>query len=335
MPERWITIRPEGAISSDGSEWYGQIHKGSENKLAVIFYGGGVAYNELSSQTTEGFFIRNMQGIESISKDGIFSGNKENPFADWNIITIPYTTGDFHVGTGEYTFTGADGKAVTRYHYGYNNYRLMMDAALKELNISPEALLVTGFSAGGFGTSFLTSDILENYFPDVKNVTALIDASLLFYTDWKKTAKEIWKAPDKIVERIISGNVTIDNLRALRADYPEVKILFDCSNADEVLSAFTKIMVTDTDMILTAKGRNRFKLLLSEMIADVLELPNSGVFIWSLPGEMLNMKNIYSKHTIEMSDEFFSTDFAGHTVAGWAMDAVEGRVYSCGLDLLF
>nr|AIF26514.1 hypothetical protein [uncultured bacterium fosmid pJB39A3] len=335
MSERWITIQPEGSISSDGSEWSGKIHKGSENKLAVIFYGGGVAYNDASAQATEGFFIRNMKGLEAFGKDGIFSDSKDNPFADWNIITIPYTTGDFHVGTGDYTFTEEDGTVVTRYHHGYTNYRLMMDAALKELNINPDALLVTGFSAGGFGTSFLTGDIIENYFPDVKNVTALVDSSLLFYTGWKTVAKEIWKAPDKIVERIASGNVTIDNLRALRADHPEVKILFDCSNADEVLSAFTKIMVTDTDMMLTAKGRNRFKLLLSEMIADLLELPNSGVFIWNLPGSMSNMASTYSKHTIEAGDEFFTESFAGHTIAGWAMDAVEGKVYSCGLDLLF
>ena len=37
---KWYRITPDGTISSDGSEWHGLIRVGTENKVAVYFFGG-------------------------------------------------------------------------------------------------------------------------------------------------------------------------------------------------------------------------------------------------------------------------------------------------------
>lgn len=62
----------------------------------------------------------------------------------------------------------------------------------------PEALVISGSSAGGFATSLLSDDIITNYFPDTENITACVDSSLLYYDGWRETAVNIWKAPEEI-----------------------------------------------------------------------------------------------------------------------------------------
>ena len=42
----WYRITPDGALSSDGSQWHGLIKLGDEDKVAIYFYGGGVSVDE-------------------------------------------------------------------------------------------------------------------------------------------------------------------------------------------------------------------------------------------------------------------------------------------------
>ena len=55
----WYAIDIPGAVSSDGTKWQGYLRKGSENKVVVCFYGGGVSVDEYTaarSQDVEGGF---------------------------------------------------------------------------------------------------------------------------------------------------------------------------------------------------------------------------------------------------------------------------------------
>ena len=47
----WYRITPEGTKSSDGSEWHSLIRLGTENKMVVYFFGGGVS---ITGETSEG-----------------------------------------------------------------------------------------------------------------------------------------------------------------------------------------------------------------------------------------------------------------------------------------
>ena len=40
---KWYEVEVDGANSSDGSEWHGIFKKGTENKVVVYFFGGGVS----------------------------------------------------------------------------------------------------------------------------------------------------------------------------------------------------------------------------------------------------------------------------------------------------
>ncbi|MCR5499536.1 MAG: pectin acetylesterase, partial [Acetatifactor sp.] len=40
---KWYDVEVDSAKSSDGSEWHGIFRKGTENKVVVYFFGGGVS----------------------------------------------------------------------------------------------------------------------------------------------------------------------------------------------------------------------------------------------------------------------------------------------------
>ena len=115
---KWYAIDIDEAISADGSRWQGYIKKGSENKVMVLFFGGGLSVDEYTAARTlereDGFYnARITTGLNVmaryIEKYEIGSSSKNNPFKDWSIIAIPYNNGDFHSGQGEFEYTALDG----------------------------------------------------------------------------------------------------------------------------------------------------------------------------------------------------------------------------------
>ena len=167
----WYEIPVESAKSSDGSEWHGIFRKGTENKVVVYFFGGGVSITPETSEGGKEFYATNMTAQDFVAQGGIGSNAEGNPFKDWSFIVIPYATGDFHAGTGIY-----EGKK-TVYHTGYSNYSAYIEQ-IKPYVGKPDTLLVTGFSAGGFATSLLADDVIDR-FPSAENVTVCVDSSLL------------------------------------------------------------------------------------------------------------------------------------------------------------
>ena len=204
---KWYEVEVDGAKSSDGSEWHGIFRKGTENKVVVYFFGGGVSITPETSEGGNEFFATHMTAQDFVAQGGIGSTAADNPFKDWSFIVIPYATGDFHAGTGTY-----EGEK-TVYHTGYSNYSAYVEQ-IKQYLGEPDTLLVTGFSAGGFATSLLADDVIDR-FPSVENVTVCVDSSLLLYDGWHETAVDLWKAPAQISDRLTSNNIVLDSLTAL------------------------------------------------------------------------------------------------------------------------
>ena len=144
---KWYRITPEEARSSDGSEWHGLIKVGKENKVAVYFFGGGASISGYTSERGNEFFATKASIQDFVALGGISSDNENNPFRDWTFLVLPYATGDFHSGTGEYHYL-KNNVEQTVYHTGYDNYSSFIEKARQYVG-EPDTLLVTGFSAGG------------------------------------------------------------------------------------------------------------------------------------------------------------------------------------------
>ena len=320
---KWYDVPVKNAFSSDGSKWHGIFRKGTENKVVVYFFGGGVSITPETSEGGKEFYATTMLAQDFVAQGGIGSNDDHNPFKDWSFIVIPYATGDFHAGTGIY-----EGKKKV-YHTGYNNYSAFIEK-IKPYVGEPDTLLVTGFSAGGFATSLLADDVIDR-FPSAGNVTVCVDSSLLLYDGWHDTAVDLWKSPSEISDRLTSNNIVLDSLTALyekRGD--SVKILFDCSYRDDTLMQYQSYIDTGK-MDKTKELGDNFQQDLKEMVTALQEnIPNVGIYIWSYR-EDTDTHN--TQHTIISSNVF---DKLGNerSVGEWMFDAVNGDVRTYGLELL-
>jgi hypothetical protein len=325
---KWYRITPAETKSSDGSEWHGLIRIGRENKVVVYFFGGGASINGYTSERGNEFFATTASVQDFVASGGIGSDAEENPFRDWTFLVLPYASGDFHSGTGEYHYTDG-GKEKIVYHNGYNNYSAFMDAAKPYVG-EPDTLLVTGFSAGGFATSLLADDVIDR-FPSAKNITVCVDSSLLLYDGWHETAVGLWQSPEEISDRLTTDNIVLDSLTALyekRGD--SVKILFDCSYRDDTLMQYQSFINTGKMDKTKALG-DQFQADLSAMVAGLQEnIPGVGIYIWNY-GEDPETHN--TQHTIISSNVFDKLE-DGVSVADWIYAAVNGDVQSHGLALL-
>ena len=106
---KWYGIPLKGCVSSDGKEVHAGFRKGTENKLVILLFGGGVSWNEFMAARPNSvygnpdkisFYACGDGGLvaDLATRIGIHTlSNKEsNPFRNWNMLAIPYTTGDFH-----------------------------------------------------------------------------------------------------------------------------------------------------------------------------------------------------------------------------------------------
>lgn len=321
---KWYEVETENTQSSDGSEWHGIFRKGSENKLVVYFFGGGVSITPETSEAGTKFYATTMLAQDFVAEGGIGSSFEENPFKDWTFLVIPYATGDFHAGRGIY-----EGDRKTVYHTGYSNYEAFIEQIRPYVG-EPDTLLVTGFSAGGFAASLLSDDVIGR-FPTARNITVCVDSSMLLYDGWHKTAVSLWKSPKEISDRLISDNLVLDSLTALHNKRgSSVKILFDCSYRDDTLMQYQSYIDTGK-MDQTKELGDRFQKDLSEMVRGLQEnIPEAGIYIWNL-GQDPETHN--TQHTI-ISSSVFEPLEDGISVADWIYAAVNGDVRCHGLELL-
>lgn len=336
---KWYEVQAVEGLCGNGDPWHGLFRKGKDNKLIVYFFGGGVSVNEYTAarsfaiNPSEGFYSDNEDNLDFFVRLGIGSQSENNPFKDWSVLAIPYSTGDFHCGAGDYTYLDLEGKEGVLHHYGYKNYSSVLAQILPFVG-SPDALLVCGFSAGGFGTSLLADDVIS-HFPQTPNVTVFVDSSVLLYDQWPQVAHDVWQAPKVIADRVVSDNITLDCLKALHNKYGDmVKILFGCSVRDEALTNMQVYFDEGKTRKLTHQDGDRMQKVLKQMVNGMKEtVKGAGVFIWD---DMISQKDaMLTSHTILPSPFEFHTDRGGNgSIRQWIWDAVNGDVKSYGLELL-
>ena len=326
----WYRVTPENALTATGEQWHGLFKKGSENKVMIYFYGGGVSVDNHSAANPDEFYNTNgaTDGLESL---GIAVPNEENPFGNWSVCVIPYVNGDFHCGTGEFDFD-EDGKSGTVLHHGWTNYTLLMDQVMPYIG-TPDAVLITGFSAGGFGTALNANDTFTRYFPDTENLTVFVDSSLLVSEKWHDIAENVWRAPESIVNRLVTGDLVLDSLKALREDHPTCRILFGCSTRDGALASVQNYLDNGVNDAGKEEG-DVFQENLTAFVKELTEMPNTAVFIWSgMPYDDTHDPSLTS-HTIESFPTVFIPLADGLSIAQWVSEGVNGNLTNHGIELL-
>lgn len=343
-PGKWYHVPMEGYKASDGSPYFYSFRLGTENKLMVFLNGGGVSWNEYTAARPT------MLDAEDLSDcyyfpaaaeygalgggHGICSEKKYSPLKDWSIINLPYCTGDFHCGTNDFPYTAPDGSQKILYHHGYTNVMAAVEKAKQWVGETPEILMVTGNSAGGFGTALMTDEIMS-LFPDCNNVISLVDSGICISMNWREIAENVWKAPQSVCEKLTGDDLTLDSMKALKAKHGErVKLLLSCSVRDYNLAQFLGYAETGKLFANKEHGeilQNKLKKACQELIeAD----PNVGIYIFDTPnGDKQALAGGLTRHCILPDDVAYTIKIEDTTVIEWLVDAINGNPKKIGMNL--
>ena len=342
-------ISPEGLTGAFGAQVYGGARKGKENKLAVIFCGGGVAFDKhmaarpfsLNDKVPENGYYSDDTGMmtDLMMCVGLAKDCPENPLRDWTVVWIPYNTGDFHTGTADVTVEDIEGKERTVHFHGWKNAQAILDVVKRNFIPEPEELLVTGFSAGGFATALLT-DTLMGMFPSIQKCWCMPDGALMAWPGNQAIARDFWKAPASVWQGMTGKGFVLAPLLNLRKKHGEkVQLLYICSTRDAALCTFCCEDGIHRNPPATPKNADAFEAMLKEFVDTLTAAePDTSIFLYDTPDAGYPVedpeKAKVTQHTIIMTGTVYETRSDGKTVAEWLKETMEGKPQVLGKSLL-
>lgn len=334
---KWYSVSTSEMKDSEGNAYHALFKKGSENKVMIYFAGGGVSVNEETARS-DTYNTKMVQpdvlANVTMNMGGLASDIEGSPFENWSIVLFPYATGDFHAGTGEFHYTDQDGKEKILYHNGYVNYTQAMQQLMERAGIeNANTVVVTGYSAGGFGAALLADDVFTNYFPDAESKTVLVDASLLIHDDWHTIATEVWQTPKEISDKLTGNNLTLDCLTALHQKYgDDIHLMFDSSTRDGDLAKVQNYFDTGV-MDVSEKEADIYQQILKDTIPQFQSV-GVKLFIWDGVAWYDDPRNMTAHTIIATPAVWVPFDEQGQSIAGWLTDAVNGILKDYGLNLI-
>ncbi|WNG16468.1 pectin acetylesterase-family hydrolase [Cystobacter fuscus] len=170
----WSKVELPGTTCGNGSQYKFFVHRsttGSQN-LLFFFEGGGACWdydtcsgragvigaanpNGITDDYMTQFTAKYVSPIVNGADPGLpFRSRTDIATKDWNIVYMPYCTGDVHVGNNVATYADQTGQQppLSWHHSGYKNSLAAINYAKNQFP-NVQKLLVTGFSAGGTATS--------------------------------------------------------------------------------------------------------------------------------------------------------------------------------------
>lgn len=161
-PNFWEKIEIPGTVCGNGSQYKFFMNRPATktDNVLVVFEPGGACwdYDSCAGKTSLG--ASNTNGIS----DGHMSAwqipfpflnrdDENNPLRDYNLVYMPYCTGDVHVGDTVKTYVDPSGQEpdLVFHHHGYRNMLAASDY-MAETFPHVGKLVVYGCSAGGVGS---------------------------------------------------------------------------------------------------------------------------------------------------------------------------------------
>jgi hypothetical protein len=162
LPGIWQKVEIPGAVCGNGSPYKFFVNYSSKsNNVMVNLEPGGACWDYGSCAGDGG--LRGAANPNGIADNHMTQLKWEflplnrrdptNPISDWNMIFVPYCTGDLHTGDREVTYENPDpeGQPLVFHHSGHDNVLRIIEWVRLMFPTIPR-LLVTGCSAGGTGS---------------------------------------------------------------------------------------------------------------------------------------------------------------------------------------
>lgn len=309
---QWQTITANeaetGAVCGDGSPFEFVVNRSNLSKNLVIFMeGGGACWSHdtcsgkaevgaislsVSPETTE-----NSPLGEVYRASSPFT-NRFNLAADavrgWNMVLVPYCSGDVYLGDTTRTYTDKNGNdAITVEHKGMRNFHSVLSWVKSNLE-QPAQMLVTGRSAGGIGATFnyaaAKTDLAPSYksylindsgplFTAPKNGSAEKYPSIFLHNEMRQ-AYRINKGPGKYLQSLIpdfKSNNFGTIFKGLAKIDPNDRLGFISFQQDRVIPKFSYRLFGEQPDV---EGQNiLFMKELKRLTKKLDKTPNFGYFL--------------------------------------------------------
>jgi hypothetical protein len=162
--DEWLTIPLPGAVCGNGSEYkiFANFHEGAKDLLIMLEPGGACWDYDTCTGNAGPLGAAHPDGIpDNLMYDPLTKNlsplmRRDNPDGgiteDWNMVFIPYCTGDVHTGNNVITNSDPNGVKpdIEFHHNGHNNIIAATEWMAKQFPTN-DRLFVTGCSAGGAG----------------------------------------------------------------------------------------------------------------------------------------------------------------------------------------
>ena len=207
----WTYVEPEGALCRDGSK-AGYFYRTGGDPSVMIFLNGsgacsdsffcGITPKKVDESFTAESFIAASGNVlggpdptrQTPPNEGILKRDSRNPVANWNMIFVPYCTGDVHAGSKpNATVPGISGQ---QQFVGYTNLGLILKSIGPSFSEAQKVLLA-GTGAGGFG-ALLNMERTQDFFAaQGAKVSVITDSGIPFQDQFlaaclQKKWRDIW-----------------------------------------------------------------------------------------------------------------------------------------------
>lgn len=313
----WVEIQPGGATScARGTPYSFFVFPGDSEKVVVDFIGGGACWDASTCSPESATFSDSIDDLREQAHDlqGVYRREHEgNPYRGWTHVVIPYCTGDVHWGDNDVVYQRANGTSFTVRHRGATNTRAVLDW-LRENHPTPRDVVVTGCSAGSYGSIYWAPHVARQY-PDA-HIAQFGDAGAGVLTpDFLARAHPLWNYTAAAPAWIPDLDPAEVDFRMLRLDdlyqrvahfYPDIDFA-QFNHADDFIQRLFLVRMGGNPLEWTGRMAASQRTIRAST-------PNYRYYV--APGD---------EHCATVIDKFYDTSSDGIALKDWVAGRINGQ----------
>jgi len=264
LPNETTFVYPGGKTTClEGGEFAFWVDRGDSDKVLLSFQGGGAC---LTKNTTVPDVLC-FPDLMFTSFDGIYNReDPSNPYKTWTIVEVMYCSGDLHIGNltrdiQDYNYTKEvldeeSGFKINRtfpfVQHGYHNAKAAVDWLVENFPVL-DSLVITGYSAGGAGSTLWANYLLNTYSDKVLGHKALVPDSAAFlfpqtiFTDFLVELCDLPLWGDKFRANCSKGQVSISEaVQEIMELHPAVPFASIQPSTDSIQLKFYNKLANET-----------------------------------------------------------------------------------------
>lgn len=311
----WETLSPGAPTAcSDGSPYQFYFRPQGGKRLLIYLEGGGACWNAENCPPGErATYVPRL--VDSITHPGlarpdfwrgIFDFDQAaNPFRDYDVLVVPYCTGDVHLGNRLRTYGKGAGK-VTIAHRGLVNLLQALEWVQQRVPAA-QNVFVCGASAGALGAPIAAEWVAQHY-PQAR-IACLADGASAYRGNNFASIMEAWGVAKALKKAAIAEKLPLTSFSnvqiALAQRRPQVAFAAVNAAHDEVQQFFMQAIGDDPSKIA---------LLMQENLQGIAQqCPNFHHFTFG-----------GKQHTILKEANFYAMTVQNVSLRQWVLQLAEG-----------